>query len=80
MQYAHWISIDFILVMTVLLGIIVIPIVRCAIANKHFFTDFRKVGPEYWGELSYGAKIPVAPSISTYKPSKEVQSPAGWAR
>jgi hypothetical protein len=80
MEHAYWFSIDFILVMTVLSGIIVIPIVRCAIANKHFFKDFRKVGPEYWGELSYGAKNPVEPTISTYKPAPEIQSFAGWAR
>jgi hypothetical protein len=78
MSHSHLFELAF--VVCALAGTLLIPLIRCILANRFLFKDRRKVGPEYWGELSYGAKNPVAPTIPTHDPHREIKNYAGWAR
>ncbi|HIA53744.1 MAG TPA: hypothetical protein EYN91_16910 [Candidatus Melainabacteria bacterium] len=78
MTNSHLFELLFVLI--ALAGTVLIPLTRCLIANRFLFKDRRKVGPEYWGELSYGAKIPVEQTIPTHDPHREIENYAGWAR
>ncbi len=75
-----WFLIDFIFIMAVLAGTLMVPLVRSILANQHLLKNGTKVGPEYWGELAYGAHNPVEPTIPTHKPAREITGYAGWAR
>lgn len=78
MPHSHLFELLF--VVSALLGTVAIPLIRCILANRFIFKDRRKVGPEYWGELSYGEKIPVEKTIPTHDPHREIENYAGWAR